>query len=111
MKDSQKQVLVKVLLGIRNTAVAILGIFGWLFHAFLAVLTAGLILSLIHILKEGKLYVEPYEYYDRDAIFICSADTLLKLAAGKLDPVFAFTTGKRKVEGSLEKALMLQKFV
>ena len=53
----------------------------------------------------------PYEYYDRDAIFICSADTLLKLAAGKLDPVFAFTTGKLKVEGSLEKALMLQKFV
>ena len=43
MKDSQKQVLVKVLLGIRNTTVAILGIFGWLFHAFLAVLTAGLI--------------------------------------------------------------------
>lgn len=61
--------------------------------------------------KEGKLYMEPYEYYDRDAIFICSADTLLKLAAGKLDPVFAFTTGKLKVEGSLEKALMLQKFV
>lgn len=29
--------------------------------------------------KEGRLYVEPYEYYDRDAIFICSADTLLKL--------------------------------
>lgn len=55
--------------------------------------------------------MEPYEYYDRDAIFICSADTLLKLAAGKLDPVFAFTTGKLKVEGSLEKALKLQKFV
>ena len=61
--------------------------------------------------KDGILRVEPYEYYDRDAIFICSADTLLKLAAGKLDPVFAFTTGKLKVEGSLEKALMLQKFV
>ena len=61
--------------------------------------------------KEGRLYLEPYEYYDRDAIFICSADTLLKLAAGKLDPVFAFTTGKLKVEGSLEKALKLQKFV
>jgi len=63
--------------------------------------------------KDGRLYVEPYEYYDRDAIFIWSgsADTLLKLAAGKLDPVFAFTTGKLKVEGSLEKALKLQKFV
>lgn len=60
--------------------------------------------------KDGKLYVEPYEYYDRDAIFICSADTLLKLASGKLDPVFAFTVGKLKVEGSLEKAMMLQNF-
>ena len=60
--------------------------------------------------KEGKLYVEPYEYYDRDAIFICSADTLLKLAARKIGfLIFAFTTGKLKVEGSLEKALMLQK--
>ena len=55
--------------------------------------------------KDGVLSIEPYEYYDRDAIFICSADTLLKIAAGKLDPVFAFTTGKLKVEGSLGKAL------
>ena len=61
--------------------------------------------------KDGSLSVEPYEYYDRDATFICSADTLIRLASGKLDPVFAFTTGKLKVEGSLEKALMLQKFV
>lgn len=61
--------------------------------------------------KDGELHVEPYEYYDRDAIFICSADTLLKLASGKMDPVFAFTVGKLKVEGSLEKALMLQKLV
>ena len=61
--------------------------------------------------KDGVLYVEPYEYYDRDAIFICSADTLLKLASGKLDPIFAITVGKLKVEGSLEKAMMLQKFI
>ena len=61
--------------------------------------------------KDGVLYVEPYEYYDRDAIFICSADTLLKLASGKLDPIFAFTVGKLQVEGSLEKAMMLQKFI
>lgn len=61
--------------------------------------------------KDGVLSIEPYEYYDRDAIFICSADTLLKIAAGKLDPVFAFTTGKLKVEGSLDRALELQKFL
>ena len=62
-------------------------------------------------MKADVSRVEPYEYYDRDAKFICSADTLMKLASGKLDPVFAFTTGKLKVEGSLEKALMLQMFV
>lgn len=27
--------------------------------------------------KEGTLCVEPYEYYDRDAVFTCTADTLL----------------------------------
>ena len=30
--------------------------------------------------KEGKLYVEPNEYYDRDALFICSAQTSRKNA-------------------------------
>lgn len=61
--------------------------------------------------KDGTLSVEPYEYYDRDAAFICSADTLLKLAERKMDPVLAFTIGKLKIEGSLEKALMIQQFV
>lgn len=61
--------------------------------------------------RDGKLTMEPYEYYDRDAIFICSADTLLKMTAGKLDPVFAFTTGKLKIEGSIDKALMLKNFL
>lgn len=61
--------------------------------------------------KDGELHVEPYEYYDRDAVFICSANTLLKLASGKLDPVFAFTFGKLKVEGSIEQALKLKDFI
>lgn len=61
--------------------------------------------------KDGQLYVEPYEYYDRDATFICSADTLFKLASGKLDPVLAFTIGKLRVEGSIEQALKLNNFL
>ena len=61
--------------------------------------------------KDGALYVEPYEYYDRDVIFTCTADTIFKLAAKKMDPIMAFTIGKLKVEGSLEKAMMLQKFI
>lgn len=61
--------------------------------------------------KEGKLYIEPYEYYDRDAIFICSAKTLFKMIEGDLDPVAAFTIGKLKVEGDLGKALRLKEFI
>lgn len=61
--------------------------------------------------RDGQLYVEPYEYFDRDVIFICTAQVLLKIASGGLDPVFAFTTGKLKIEGSVEKALMLKEFL
>lgn len=61
--------------------------------------------------KDGRLIIEPYEYYDRDAVFACSADTMLKILSGKMDPVFAFTLGKLKVEGSLEKALKVCELV
>lgn len=61
--------------------------------------------------KDNRLSVEPYEYYDRDVIFICSADTLFRLAEGRIDPVLAFTIGKLKVEGSFEKALKLKEFL
>lgn len=62
-------------------------------------------------LKDGQLFVEPYEYHDRDCRFIVSAKDFLKLAQGSLDPVFAFTIGKLKVEGNLEKALEFKKII
>ena len=58
--------------------------------------------------KDGELHVEPYEYYDRDAVLIASADTFMKIAEGTLDPVKAFTFRKLKVEGSIDKALKLK---
>ena len=61
--------------------------------------------------KDGKAVVEPYEYYDRDVLIRCTADTLLKIVEGKLDPVFAFTVQKIKVEGDLGKALLLKEVV
>ncbi|MCM1180294.1 MAG: SCP2 sterol-binding domain-containing protein [Clostridium sp.] len=61
--------------------------------------------------KDGKLSIEPYEYYDRDALFICSADNLFKIIAGKLDPVAAFTLGKLKVEGNIDKALKIKELL
>ncbi len=61
--------------------------------------------------KEGQLYVEPYEYFDRDAMFTASAETLMKIAEGKLDPVLAFTLQKLKVEGNIDKALKLKDLI
>lgn len=61
--------------------------------------------------KDGKVQIEPYEYYDRDALFTCKADVLFKIISGKMDPVVAFTLGKLKVEGSIEKALLLKNMI
>ena len=61
--------------------------------------------------KEGRIYVEPYEYYDRDVIFTCTAETLMKIEEGKLDPILAVTLQKLKVEGSIDKALKLKEII
>lgn len=61
--------------------------------------------------KEGQLYVEPYEYYDRDAIFICSPDVLFKIADGEMEPVAAFLEKKLRVEGNIDKALRLKEII
>ena len=62
-------------------------------------------------LKDKQLFVEPYEYYDHDCKFIISADDFIKMVNGKLDPVLAYTTGKLKVEGNVDKALEFKKIV
>lgn len=61
--------------------------------------------------KDGQLSVEPYEYHDRDAMFVSDPDTFMEIAEGKMDPVWAFTTQKLKVEGNIEKALRLKEII
>ena len=61
--------------------------------------------------KDGRAVVEPYEYYDRDVLVRCTAETLLKIVEGKLDPILAYTIKKIKVEGDLGKALLLKEVV
>ena len=61
--------------------------------------------------KDGQLSVEPYEYYDRDAMFTSDPITFQKIAEGKIDPVWAVTTQKLKVEGNIDKALRLKEIV
>lgn len=58
-------------------------------------------------LKDGKLFVEPYEYYDRDCKLIVSGDDFIKICDGSLDAVKAFTNGSLKIEGDIDKALKL----
>lgn len=62
-------------------------------------------------IKDGKLSVEPYDYYDRNAIITISGTNLIKLINGKLDPISAFTTRKLKVDGDIDSALQLIKFI
>ena len=59
-------------------------------------------------IADGNVSVEPYEYYDRDVLVTATAETILDIAHGKLDPVKAFLTGKIKAEGNLGKAAFLQ---
>lgn len=61
--------------------------------------------------KDGKLSIEPYEYIDRDVAITVSSKNFQKIAAGKLDPVMAFTVGKLKVDGDVGKALELKRFI
>ena len=61
--------------------------------------------------KDGQLFVEPYEFYDRDAMFVSDPETLMKIAEGKIDPVWAFTSQKLKVEGNIDKAIRLKEII
>ena len=62
-------------------------------------------------IKDGKVNVEPYEYYDRNAILTMNGTNFIKLINGKLDPIVAFTTGRLKVDGDVNAALEIIKFL
>lgn len=51
--------------------------------------------------KDHNVNVEPYEYYDRNAIVTVNPTNLLKILDGKLDAVEAYTKGKVTVEGDI----------
>lgn len=59
-------------------------------------------------ISDGKVTIEPYEYYDRDVIVTTDAATLIKLAEGTLGMEAAYLTGKIKAEGDLGKGLLLK---
>ena len=49
----------------------------------------------------------PYEYIDRDAAISITMTNFDKILAGKLNPQVAFAEGKLKIEGNVDKVLLL----
>lgn len=62
-------------------------------------------------IKDGQLFVEPYDYKNHDAKFTTNMKNFLKICEGKTDPITAFTLGQLKVEGDFTKALALKKIL
>lgn len=57
--------------------------------------------------KDGKVNVEPYDYHDNKAIITVAPTNLLKIIDGKMNPVFAYTTGKVSIDGDAGTVLKL----
>jgi len=60
---------------------------------------------------DGKVDIQPYEYYDRDAIVTTNASALVDIATGKLNISEAYNKGILYVDGDLHKASLLEKIV
>ena len=57
--------------------------------------------------SEGKIAVEPYEYYENDCKIKTDAETIIAVLSGKLKAEEALSGGKLQVEGDAGKALTL----
>ncbi len=56
--------------------------------------------------KDRRISVEPYEYYDRQCIITLSDDVFNGIIDGTVDPVKAYENGRLKADGNLDKALV-----
>ena len=61
--------------------------------------------------SDGRVDVQPYEYYDRNAIVFVPSDVLIDILDGKLAFNNAYNDNKLRVEGDLGAALVLEKLV
>ena len=61
--------------------------------------------------KDGRVSVEPYEYYDRQCMITISGEDFFRLVRGELDPGKAYDEGALKAEGDLDKALKFSDIV
>lgn len=62
-------------------------------------------------INDGNVYVEPFDYYDRDAIFIVSCEDFIEIMTGKKDFESSIADGTLVIEGNFERALEMKKLV
>ena len=60
---------------------------------------------------DGKLFIQPFDYKDNDAVLTADGSDLLSLFSGALDPAAAFESGKLTVTGDIAKALSIQPII
>ena len=58
-----------------------------------------------------KVCVEPYDYYDKDALGVVSSDALLAMSNGEMTAEEAIEKGLMKVSGDRQKLKQLRKIV
>ena len=58
-------------------------------------------------ISDGKIHVEPYEYYDRDMIIVTTADMIEKMLNCEISPLEAYTNEQIKVYGDVKQLKIL----
>lgn len=62
-------------------------------------------------INDGNVYVEPFDYYDRDAMFIVSCEDFIDIMTGKKDFESSIADGTLVIEGNFERALEMKKLI
>jgi outer membrane biosynthesis protein TonB len=62
-------------------------------------------------ITDGKIDIQPFEYYDRNAIVTITAQALVDIATGKIKVTDAYNKGILYVDGDLGKVSLLEKIV
>ena len=58
-------------------------------------------------ISAGRIMVQPFEYYDRDAVVYVDAETLLDTLAGKVAVADVTSNGKLVIQGNYDATVKL----
>ncbi len=58
-------------------------------------------------IDNGKINVEPYEYYDRNVIIVTSAEVIMQMIAGSINARGAYANGMLRAYGEVEQLELL----